>query len=209
MDQRTVEVYQKLALEKIKCWQEAKSNLDEVIDVAFKNSKNVLDIGFGSGRDSLYLSKNGFEVYGVDPCQAFVDEMKKIASPDKKERFCLDSLPLLSSQGEKDFYDTIVCNAVLMHLIEDEMFEAVFSLKKILKPSGKLFISIPEKMEGIDPKSNRTSEGLLYNLHSPYRIASIFSPLGFIMVYKKRSQDRLNRQARIWVTMIFELDEKS
>jgi SAM-dependent methyltransferase len=209
MDQRTLEVYRALAEEKIKFWDSINSNLDEVFEVVFKNSHNVLDIGFGSGRDIRYLINKGFEVYGVDPCRIFVNKIKA-SLPGYSNRFHLDSLPGLSSQDKKTgFYDTVIMNAVLMHMLEEEIFEAVSAIKRILKPGGRLFISIPERMEGIDPKTHRTPEGLIYNLYSPNRIASIFSPLGFIMIYKKRSEDRFNRNDRIWSTMIFELEIKT
>ena len=40
-------------------------------------AKTILDIGFGSGRDSLYFSKK-YEVYSIDPVEEFCDNAKKI-----------------------------------------------------------------------------------------------------------------------------------
>lgn len=34
-------------------------------------ARTILDLGFGSGRDSLYFKNNGYEVYSLDPTLEF------------------------------------------------------------------------------------------------------------------------------------------
>ena len=36
-----------------------------------KSKGTILDIGFGSGRDSLYFQSKGYEVYAIDPEEEF------------------------------------------------------------------------------------------------------------------------------------------
>ena len=56
------------------------------------NSK-VLDIGFGSGRDLSFLQDKGFEIWGIDPSQKFVDHAKE-RFPTISNHFFTTSLPL-------------------------------------------------------------------------------------------------------------------
>ncbi len=43
-----------------------------------KDSKKIMDLGFGSGRDSLYFLSKGFDVLSIDPTPEFYDYGKSI-----------------------------------------------------------------------------------------------------------------------------------
>ena len=43
-----------------------------------KKAKAILDLGFGSGRDSLYFIKKGYDVYAIDPEKDFCDNAVKL-----------------------------------------------------------------------------------------------------------------------------------
>lgn len=41
-------------------------------------ARTILDLGFGSGRDSLYFKNNGYEVYSLDPTLEFCQNAKAL-----------------------------------------------------------------------------------------------------------------------------------
>ena len=43
-----------------------------------KGTGTILDIGFGSGRDSLYFKSKGYEVYAIDPEESFVKHAREL-----------------------------------------------------------------------------------------------------------------------------------
>ena len=44
-----------------------------------KEDSSVLDLGFGQGRDSLFISCKGYTVLGVDAAQTAIKQMLKLA----------------------------------------------------------------------------------------------------------------------------------
>jgi 2-polyprenyl-3-methyl-5-hydroxy-6-metoxy-1,4-benzoquinol methylase len=40
-------------------------------------------------------------------------------------------------------FDGIVCSAVLMHVPDHEMFDAALAIRALLKPRGRLLLSLP------------------------------------------------------------------
>ena len=52
------------------------------------------------------------------------------------------TLPELATIADK-YYDGLLCSAVLMHLPEEELFDASFAIRRVLKEHGRLLLSIP------------------------------------------------------------------
>ena len=50
----------------------------EVFESYLKPNSKILDVGFGSGRDSLYFKNKGYIVYSIDPIKEFFDNGKSI-----------------------------------------------------------------------------------------------------------------------------------
>lgn len=46
----------------------------------YKSNGKVLDIGCGEGQDSVFLAKNGFELFGIDNSQEAIKNLNKLAS---------------------------------------------------------------------------------------------------------------------------------
>ena len=47
-------------------------------EIGFQKKIKILDIGFGSGRDSLYFKNKGFNVYSIDNVKEFCDYAKSL-----------------------------------------------------------------------------------------------------------------------------------
>ena len=43
-----------------------------------KDSKRIMDLGFGSGRDSIYFKSKGYDVLAIDPTLEFCEYGKQI-----------------------------------------------------------------------------------------------------------------------------------
>ncbi len=94
----------------------------------------VLDLGCGSGRDSLYLIDRGFGVTAVDGSR----ELCELASIHIGQ----DVLQMQFSELDFDeVFDGIWACASLLHTTPDEFEEIFGKVIKCLKPGGVLYMS--------------------------------------------------------------------
>jgi len=96
----------------------------------------ILDIGFGSGRDSLYFEQN-YEVISIDNSISFVNEGKKKL---KGEVLLLDSRDI----NYDSVFDGIFASASLLHLKKSELKNVFNACYKALKPSSTMYVSFKE-----------------------------------------------------------------
>lgn len=102
----------------------------------------VLDAGCGSGRNSKYLLKAGFEIYGIDQSEKAIvhlqEQMEQKVPDFQPERFTVgnvDNMPYPNAH-----FDWITSNAVLHFAKNPAHFEAmIHEMMRVLKPTGILF----------------------------------------------------------------------
>lgn len=94
----------------------------------------ILDAGCGSGRDSLYFIKHGYEVTAFDAAERLVEMSSKLISQQvyRKEFQCLDY---------EDEFDGIWACASLLHIPHIQIDDVFERLARALKVSGVLYVS--------------------------------------------------------------------
>jgi hypothetical protein len=102
-------------------------------------------------------------------------------------------------------FDGLVCSAVLMHVPEEEWFEAAFSLKRLLRHRGRLWISVPLDRPGLNFECRDTTGRLFKPLHPEYLLL-LFERLGFKLLQRQEEDDKLARSGIRWASFLFELD---
>ena len=100
--------------------------------------ERVLDIGSGNGWFSLYAAKAGADVTALDLSEA---NLAKIKAADERIHTLYGDACQVPSQEEK--YDWIVALEVLEHIVDPKL--AVQNWLPLLKPEGKLLITVPYK----------------------------------------------------------------
>jgi len=166
-DHETQQYYRDNAKALAQRYARARGGIEFWFDAAFPKGSKILDVGAAAGRDVLLLLEAGYDACGVDPCRELVAEgLKK--NPVLKDHLACDSLPGLETIGDHGF-DGILCSAVLMHLPEETLFDAAFGLRRVLKPGGRLLVSLPVDAGG-EPVRGRDETGRLFNGLSPDRL---------------------------------------
>ncbi|MFH1866893.1 MAG: methyltransferase domain-containing protein [Patescibacteria group bacterium] len=99
-----------------------------------KKGYKVLDAGCGSGRNSVFLSERGFEVWGIDTSEVGIKKAKK-----KRQ---LKNLHLLVGNIEElpfnnEFFNAIYCGGVLNFI---PLENAALEIFRVLKKNGVAFI---------------------------------------------------------------------
>lgn len=107
------------------------------VELLSEESENaeVLDLGCGSGRDTLLLEEYGFYVTPMDGSE----EMCKLAEVNTDK----EVLQMTYDEMEfDDVFDGIWACASLIHLTEDEMRKVMKKLVQALKENGVLYFSV-------------------------------------------------------------------
>lgn len=96
-------------------------------------STKILDLGFGSGRDSLYFQKK-YDVYSLDPAIEFCEHGKKIGL---KNIICskVEDMPFI------DEFDGIWACASLLHISSQNIIFAFEKCFNALKKEGIMYCS--------------------------------------------------------------------
>lgn len=94
----------------------------------------ILDLGCGSGRDSLAFLKAGFDVDAVDGSKQMAEATNSLTG--------LDVVQALFDEYEPDgLYDGIWACSSLLHVPSDELPSLIEKYSKALKPSGIFYLS--------------------------------------------------------------------
>ncbi len=187
----------------------AKADGDELYALGdiFAKARKILDIGCGTGRDSVYLLRRGKDVYGVDPSEAMLEVARKEfrrQDLDPDDRLFQGALPDLGLFSDNSF-DGIYCNAVLMHLPEELLFDAAYTLKRLLRPGGTLMVSIPESRPDVDAGTRRDVNGRLFNGIPAAKLNLLLERIGFDRVSSETIDDSLGRSGYRWTRSVFTL----
>ncbi len=115
---------------------------DQLLRGRISPGMRVLDAGCGTGRNLVYLLREGYEVFGADTSAAAIANVRELAarlSPALPENnFRVESLEALSFPPQ--FADVVVCSAVLHFAIDDDDFSRqLHGCWDALKPGGIFF----------------------------------------------------------------------
>ena len=94
----------------------------------------ILDIGFGSGRDSLYFISKGYTVYAIDPEEEFVKYGKAIGLTNVEQLRAEDI-------NYENIFDGIWACASLLHISSAHLNDVFKRCSRALKEKGVMYVS--------------------------------------------------------------------
>lgn len=132
--------------------------LDQILKERFNSTDKILDAGCGSGRNLQYFSNHNFDIYGIDSNEDRIKSLKKLNNNKNFKVAKLESIPF-----NKEYFDYIICNAVLHFANNEIRFFKMFSeLFRVLKTNGTLFIRMTSNF-GIENLVSEIENGV-YNI---------------------------------------------
>ena len=206
MDKPTLDYYALHANEVAQRYEVEPSPLAHRFAESFPSGGRILDIGFGSGRDLSQLHKQGFQPYGVDGTEEFV-QLAQMRHPEIEGRVVQGLLPDLPTPFGGEF-DGVLCCAVLMHIDSTELFNAALSIKRCLKVNGRLLISVPSQRSDTGD-GERDANGRLFKTYPSAYLRLIFERLGFNQIDEWVNSDAMTRQGIEWVSLLFKLKSEA
>lgn len=108
-----------------------------------RDIRRILDLGCGTGRHLIYLSKCGFDMYGFDSSPIAIE----IASQwVKTERF---DVPIILHRMEEpfpyddNFFDAVISIQVIHHNLTRDILITVEETERVLRSGGFFFVTLP------------------------------------------------------------------
>lgn len=166
----------------------------------FADHQKILDLGCGAGRDLAALLCAGKDAYGVDPVPAMIQaaetHLANLGLLSEKRLF-MASVSDLSIFADGAF-DGLLCSAVLMHLPEEKLFDAVYAIRRVLRHGGRLRVSIPARRDDVNPNTRRDANGRLFTDLAPAKLQLLLERVGFSLVGARLARDSLSRPGIEW-----------
>jgi SAM-dependent methyltransferase len=143
----------------------------------------LLDVGCGTGRHLLELSRLPGTFVGLDMARDDLRKMRYLLDLTARERPVVARLHAIEGDGERlpfadGLFDVVLCTETLEHVPDDVAI--MRELVRVLKDGGLLVISVPDEY----------SERLLWRLSSRYRT----HPGGHVRIYRRQEIARLLRE---------------
>jgi tellurite methyltransferase len=128
----------------------------------------ILDAGCGSGRNLVYLLRQGYEVFGVDQDARAVDDVRRLAAT------LAPNLPpgnfraeAVESMSFPDAFAGLVISSAVLHFArnDDQFRDMLHGTWRVLKPGGLLFcrlassIGMEQQMQRIVGRRFRLPDG--------------------------------------------------
>lgn len=152
-----------------------------------KPGSKILDAGCGSGRDSLFFQKMGFQVLAIDGAEEMVKHASSLGIPAQKKLF-----EEISFENE---FDAIWCCASLVHVKKENLSNVIARLERSLKPNGFLFVSFKMgQREGFE-------NGRYFHYLDEALLRHYFA--NFTLLSLSVNPSSLNQNPTTWLTAFF------
>mgnify|MGYP000215554698 FL=1 len=124
--------------------QNADSFIEGTVSVNFKEvqdkflqlllGKKILDFGCGSGRDTIYFLKSGFDVTATDGSEELCKYASEYTGIQVKQM-------LFQDLDDVDYYDGIWACSSILHLSKNELRIVMNKMSRALKSGGIIYTS--------------------------------------------------------------------
>jgi SAM-dependent methyltransferase len=153
----------------------------------------ILDVGAGSGRDAAWLANMGHEVFAVEPAKKLREKAQAL-HPLQNIHWISDTLPLLKKINNLGFkFDLILLNAVWIHIAPKNRERSFRKLSNLLKPGGKLVITLRH-----GPIKDKR---VMYPVSSE-ELNSFANRFAMQVLLDTKTEDQLNRPDVSWSTIV-------
>ncbi len=138
------------------------------LNASFKSGGNVLDIGFGDGRNSVFLANEGYCVYGIEITDEIVNmSIKRFKDLGLNANFKVgrnNKIPF-----EDNLFDTILACHSSYYLDENDSFDTnLLEISRVLEKDGYFISSLPNDNSYILQDGEKFEDGSVLVKKDPY-----------------------------------------
>ena len=175
----------------------------------------ILDLGAGSGRDSKHLAElaakehgddNNTQIFAVEPANILAD-IGAHQTTGLNVKWLTDSLPALSTITKQEVsFDLILLSAVWMHIPVSDRARSLRKLANLLKPGGKLVISLRHSANTEEAEQERKAR----KMHTVCadELKQLATDVGlFTKLETQKEDDKLGRDHVSWQTVVLQMPD--
>jgi len=195
-----------------KTFDEVHKSWSQFLPSIIENSNaRILDLGAGSGRDAKHLAElaakthnteNNIQIFAAEPAQ----ELSIIGQNTTKNlnvKWLEDSLPALSNVTKQEVsFDLILLSAVWMHILPSDRARSMRKLANLLKPGGKLVISLRHGQTEKECKQRKMHHVCADELKRLATDVGLFTQLE-----TQKEEDKLGRNHISWQTVVLQMPD--
>ena len=112
--------------------------LEDLPKTHLSNQQKILDVGCGSGRDSVFFANKGFEVVAIDGSKSLIELAQQ--TDTRIDWQCLRFDEIAKQSWQNQFTGIWAC-ASLLHVPFDDLPKILNDLLSCLRPTGILYAS--------------------------------------------------------------------
>src|SRR4051812_44452004 len=111
---------------------------DQLLRGNISKGMTIFDAGCGTGRNIVYLLRQGYDVFGIDPDPQAIEAVRNLAPHRPADAFRVESVE--DNSFPDLFSDVVIINTVLHFARDDDHFRAMLhGCWRTLKPGGLFF----------------------------------------------------------------------
>lgn len=195
-----------------KSFEEVHQSWSQLLPPIIENpNSRILDLGAGSGRDTKYLAElaikthnteNKIQIFAVEPAQK-LSLIGQNTTLGLNVRWLEDSLPALSNITKREIsFDLILLSAVWMHVAQSDRARSIRKLANLLKPGGKLVISLRHGQTEQECKERKMHTVCVDELKRLAIDVGLFTKLE-----TQKEDDKLGRGHVSWQTVVLQMPD--
>lgn len=152
-------------------------------EIDFNKKLSILDLGCGTGRHSIELTRRGYSVTGLDLSQSMLDQAKRKADQENlMVRFMQGDARCLAFQDEFDLA-IMLCEGGFSLMETDEMnYQILQQTRKAIKQGGKLIFTT---LNGLFPVFHSLKD--FYEAHQQEGNSQDTQPTFDLMTFREHS----------------------
>lgn len=136
--------WEKIFEERGRVFTEPHSDMKRIAQILHDNGvKKVLDLGCGTGRHLIFLSRLGFEVWGFDESATALSLAKKWLNEERYNAHVLQHKMEEPFPYADGFFDAIISTQVIHHNLKSDILQTVSEIHRVLRTGGVLFVTFP------------------------------------------------------------------
>ncbi|MCX6622037.1 MAG: class I SAM-dependent methyltransferase [Acidobacteria bacterium] len=137
---------------------------DQLLRGRITPGQRIFDAGCGSGRNLIFLLREGYEVFGVDANPQSIEDVRRLAGTLPPGNFRAETIETMSFPDS--IADVVISSAVLHFARDDNQFhDMLVGSWRVLKPGGLFFcrlassIGIENRVQPLGDRRFRLPDG--------------------------------------------------
>jgi ubiquinone/menaquinone biosynthesis C-methylase UbiE len=181
-----------------------------------RDYEKILDLGCGTGRHSIFLAQQGFEVYGTDMSKTGINIAKKKAELLTLRSIHFKQHDMIRIPFKDSFFDAVICTWTIYHGTLDRIQKTVNEIHRVLRPGGMFltdFLAVKDDTYGIGREiekntflgEKKTEEDIPHHYTTNEELVQLFSRFGQVKI-KASSNSYTDETGRHYTRHYYDVD---